>query len=136
VTDQDRLIGRIKPQSTLEISWPELIDQVVEKVEPCFRVHKATLLIGARVCQRPQVTRRGQSAGVQDSGTLRPEHVRQWPGTVTIGLREAMDETTRQPGIAKECHQRLGVECLTWLSEVRFKISDGDTQAWVESVVA
>jgi hypothetical protein len=47
-----------------------------------------------------------------------------------------MDEATRQPEIAKECHQRLGVECLAWPSEVRFKISDGDTKAWVESVVA
>jgi hypothetical protein len=47
-----------------------------------------------------------------------------------------MDEATRQPEIAKECHQRLGVEYLAWPSEVRFKISDGDTKAWVESIVA
>jgi hypothetical protein len=54
---------------------------------------------------------------------------------VTIRTGEAVRETARQLWVAKECHERLGVEITPWSSEVRFKVADGNTESGRQVIV-
>jgi hypothetical protein len=134
-TDQHGLISRIKPQHALEIFRINIRDEVGEEARTPFRADEAALLVGTGIGQGAQITRCAQAACGEGGGTLRPEHVGQWARAVAVGTGEAANEAARQPGVTKERHQCLGIECPAWLTKMCLEKADGNAQPRVETII-